>query len=325
MAASQTRAARFLIAQLDDYEKGDPMDYISEPMPVLDEAKAAGIIKYNKKGDQCRFKVVTDRGSVTAMSADATSTFTATNPGIEVVFGNRGYKTTDQISEIDTEVAAGASEIFDLQANRVLWMPEHITRGMETEVYTGDGSTDAGFGANGLVGWNSTIITSGNFGGQSTTTHTALAGQVLSAGVHATFSTDPFPSLRAMIHACVRGKDAGRGVNWPTHVFMDVDNMGYVLNASNDLRMDQSHSAKREYGVEDITFMKAKLVMDRYAPANRCYVINMKTQELQTPFRSLIQSRRKKELSPLSEQFLTFFFGRWINRNPRANARVTTS
>lgn len=325
MAAPQTRAARLLIAQLDDYERGQPLDYISDDLVVYNEMKAAGCIKTRKRGQQVRYKVVTDRGAVSAMTTEALTTFTATNPGIEVVHGNKGFKTHDLIHELDVEEAAGASEIFDLVENRIQWMPEHLLRGFCVEQYTGDGSTDNGYGTNSIIGWNNSIITSGSYGGQSVTTYTALAGQVLSGGVHGTFSSDPLPSLTASILACVRGKDIGSGNTWPSHIFMDVTNFGYVLNAINDIQTRTSHSGTEVLGPTMAKFMNCKLVMDRLAPANRNYVINLKAQEVQTPFGNMIQTRRKKELSPLSEAFLTFFYGRSINRNPRTCARVTTA
>ena len=324
MAATQTRAARLTIAAISDYEPGIE-DSLSEELVVMNVAKAAGIVKTKKRGDPFDWKVVTDRGAVTAMSADATSTFTATNPGISLTLTYRGFKTSDLVHEIDIEVAQGPAQIYDILQNRIFWMPEHVGRAICTEAYTGDGSTDNGFGTNSIIGWNNSIISSGNYGGQSTTTHTAIAGQVLSGGVHGTFSSDPFPSLTTSIIACNRGKDAGMGSHWPTHVFMDPTNFGYVLNAANDIVQTTNYQPNLKYGTQTVKHMNCEIVMDRFAPANRNYVINMRTQEIHTPFKSLIQTRRKSELSPLSEAMLCFSYLRWVNKLPRANARVTTA
>lgn len=324
MPATQTRAARLTIATIDDYEKGID-DAISDELVVLNVMKAAGRVKYRKRGENVRWKIVTDRGTVAAMSPAETSSFAPTNPGIELTLGNRGFRTTDLIHELDVEVADGPEQIFDLVENRLMWMPEHVGRAICVEAYTGDGSTDNGYGTNAIIGWNSSIVTTGSYAGQTVTTHTAVQGQVSSAAPHTTFSTDPFPSLTTAIISTIRGRDAGMGNHYPSHIFMDPTNFTYVLNAANDLRQDMNDASKRRYGTRAITFMDTELIMDRLAPSARNYVINMKSQELQTPFKSLIQLRRKSELSPLSEAFLCFFYGRWVNRMPRVNARITTA
>lgn len=324
MAATQTRAARLTLAAIDDWEKGDT-DAISDELVIMNLFKSAGAIKTGKSGPQLRWKLVTDRGTVAAMSAEATSTFVPTNPGIELVLGNRGFKTTDLVHEIDLVEAADEHAVFDIMQNRVYWMPEHIGRAWCVEQYTGDGSTDNGYGTNSIIGWNNSIVSTGAYAGITVTTHTAVKGQVLSGGVHGTFSTDPFPSLTASIIACIRGKDAGMGSHYPTHVIMDPTNFGYVLNASNDLRRDTSDSSKKKYGTRTLSFMDCDIVMDRLAPANTNYVINMKTQEVHTPFKKLIQTRRKSEINVLSEAMLCFAYGKSVNKLPRANARVTTA
>jgi len=324
MAAVQTRAARLAIAAIDDFEKGIE-DAVSEELTLLNIAKEAGIVKTRKRGENYKWKLVTDRAAVTAMAPEVTSTFVPTNPGIELSLGFRGFKTSDLVHELDIEVADGPVQIFDILQNRIFWMPEHVGRAICTEAYTGDGATDNGFGTNSLIGWNSSIVTTGTYAGQNVATHTALAGQVSAAAPHTTFSTDPFPSLTTAIISCMRGKDAGSGQHYPTHILMDPANFGHVLNAANDLHHRMSYESKLKYGTRTVSHMDVELVMDRFAPPNRNYVINMKTQELQTPFKSLIQTRRKSELSPLSEALLCFFYGRWINKNPRANARITTA
>lgn len=323
MAAAQNRAARLIIANIDDWEKGID-DAKSDELVVLNVAKEAGIIKNNKKGETLRRKYVTDRGVVDAMTTEATSTFTPTNPGLELAWGWKGYKTTDAVHELDTVTAADANAVFDIMQNRVLWMPEAIGRAFCIDTYIGDGSTDAGYGTNSIIGWDNSIISTGTYAGQSVTANTAFAGQVLSGGVHASFSTDPFKSLTPSVIACMRGKDAGMGSHFPTHILIDPTGFGYLLNASNDLRRDDGDSSKKKYGTRALTFMDLDIVMDRLAPALKYYTINMKTQEVHTPFpKGLIQTRRESKLSPLSENLLAFVYCRWVNKLPRANARTT--
>jgi hypothetical protein len=324
MAATQTRDARLTIAVYDDFEKG-MVDSQSDPLVVPKWARENGLWKFGKKGENFKWKAATDRPSVGAMSPAATFSFTPTNPGVELSLGWKGYRTTDLVHELDLAVAEGKQAIFDILQNRLYWMPEALGRAMNTEFYSGDGSTDGGFGTNGWIGLTNSIVTTGTYAGQNIATHTALAGQVDSAAPHTTFSSDPFPSLVDAFLQCYRGTDAGMGEYRPTHCFTDVTNFGYILNATNDLRNSVKHEKDAKLGTEKVTFMGVEIIMDRFATANRLFVLNSDFLEFHTPFKQPIQTRRKEELSPLSISLLCFTYSRLVNKLPRAHARITTA
>ena len=321
--AAQTRAARLLIAGIADQEAIMPLDSISDPYPFEKVLRAAGKIKTGKKGTSLDFKIQTARGSVTAMSSEATSNFTPVNPGVNVTFSNKGYKTSDLVHETDLEEADGAQRIFDIVENRTMWMPEALGRARQTECYTGDGSTDSGFGANGIIGLDNQVRTTGSYGGQDVAVETALKGQVLSGGVHASFSTDPFPSLVATFIACMRGTDRGMGDYRPTHSFISPTGFGYLLNAANDLRRSVKHETDAQLGTEKITFMGVEILMDRFISTLKQYTINSRFLEWHTPFGALTQVRKKEELSPLSVSLLCFNYMKQVVRLPRAFAITT--
>lgn len=318
--ATQTRAARLAIAAIADYEKMMPLDSISDPFVLEKILKGAGKVKTGKKGTSLEWKVQTARGSVTAMSPEATSNFTPVNPGVNLSLSNKGYKTTDLVHETDLEEADGAQRIFDIVENRTVWMPEALGRARAVEAYKGDGSTDAnGYGANGIIGFDNSILSTGTYAGQTVDTETALKGQINSGGVHASFSTDPFPSLVDSVIDCMRGTDAGGGDYRPTHIMIDPTGFGYILNAANDLRRSINHETDMKLGTEVITFMGVKIVMDRFiSTTTKYYVLNTRFLEWHTPYSTLNQVRKKEELSPLSVSMLCFNYMKQVVRLPRA-------
>lgn len=317
--ATQTRAARLAIAAIADYEKGAPIDSISDPFPLENILRAKGRIKTNKKGTSLEWKAQTARGTVTAMSAEATSNFTPVNPGVNLSLANKGYKTTDRVHETDMQEADGKEQIFDLLENRTLWMPETLGRARATELYIGDGSTDNGFGTNGFIGFDSGVKTSGTYAGQNVATETALQGQVNSGGVHASFSTDPFPSLVDAIIDSMRGTDRGAGQYSPDVITISPTGFAYILNAANDQRRAVNHERDTKLGVEKVTFMGVEIVMDRFITTSKFYVINTRYCEIHTPYGSLNQVRKNEKcLSPLSVELLTFNYGKFVIRLPRA-------
>lgn len=321
--ATQTRTARLALAAIADYEVMMPIDSISDPYPFEKVLKGAGKIKTGRKGTSLEWKVQTARGSVTGMSPEATSNFTPVNPGVNLSLANKGYKTSDLIHEIDLEEADGKQKIFDIVENRTMWMPEALGRARQTECYVGDGSTDNGFGTNGIIGLDGAVLASGTYAGQNVASETALKGQVLSGGVHATFSTDPFPSLVATFIACMRGTDRGMGDYRPTEAFISPTGFGYLLNAANDLRRSVKHETDVELGTETVTFMGVKILMDRFISTLKMYTINNRFIEWHTPFDSLTQVRKKEELSPLSVSLLCFNYMKQVVRLPRAFAITT--
>jgi hypothetical protein len=324
MAATQTREARLAIAVYDDFEKG-MLDSLSDPLVVPKWLRENDLWEYNRKGENYKWDVVTDRPSVGAMSPAAQFSFTPTNPGIQPSLGWKGYRTTDLVHELDLAVAEGKQQIFDILNQRLTWMPEAVARAMNTEFYSGDGSTDSGFGANGWVGLTNAIVTTGTYAGIAMATHTAFNGQVDSAAPHTSFSTDPFPSLVDAFLQCYRGSDAGMGEYRPTHCFTDVTNFGYILNAANDLRQSVQHEKNAKLGTETVRFMGVEIIMDRFATANRLFVVNKDFICAQTPFKQPMQTRRKEELSPLSISLLCFTYSRLVVKLPRAHARITTA
>lgn len=325
--ATQTRSARLLTAAIADYVVGMPVDSISDPFPLEKILRAEGRIKTGKKGTSLERKVQVARGSVGAMSAEATSTFTPVNRVANMTWVNKGYKTTDRVHEIDLMEASGPQELYDIMENATLWMPETLGRARATEMYNGDGSTDNGYGNNGFIGLNSAIITTGTYAGQTVDTETALKGQVNSGAPHSTFSTDPFPSLVESVIDGMRGTDRGMGDYSPNYMFIDPTGFAYLLNAANDQRRSVNHEKDTKLGVETMNFMGVKIVMDRFCPALTYYILNTKYIEIHTPYGALNQVK-KKDVSadsgePLAVNLLCFNYAKFIVTLPRAQVRVT--
>lgn len=322
MPAPQTRSDRLTIAAIADYQTGIE-DTISDPEVVLQVTRECGCHEFNRKGLTYDWKAATDRGTVDAMSPEARADFTPVNPGVNMSLGWDGYKTADLVHELDLAVASGKQAIFDILENRLLWMPEAVKRAFCSDSY-GDG-TGTTYGTNPVTGWAGGVISTGTYAGVNVATYTSIQGQVLSGAPYNTFSTDPLPALTQATLACYRGTDQGQGEYKPTHGFMDVTNFGYVLNALNDIRQSVKLEEHMATGTQTFTHMGVKWYMDRLATANRLFLGNMKFLKVQTPFKSLIQTRRQEQISPLSISLLCFFFGRMVFKNPRAFARVTTA
>lgn len=317
---THTRAARALIAGFSDFQTGIE-DSESDPFVVQQLLREQGKIMTGKKGTAYEWKLATGRGTVDAMSPEARADFTPVNPGVNLSLTNKGYKTADLVHEIDEKECSGRQGIFDLIENRLLWMPEAVGRGFNTDFYL-DG-TQTTYGTNAIIGAAGAIISSGTYAGQNVGTETALAGQVSSAAPHTTFSTDPFPSLTTAFLSCYRGTEAGAGQYKPTHCLMDVTNFSYILNAANDLRT--TLQVEEKFGTQAVTFMGVKCIMDRFAVAARLFVLNMKYLEVHTPFDKFMQTRRQEQISPLSVSLLCFFYGKLVFKLPRAFARITTA
>lgn len=321
MAATQTAAARHIVTTIADFESG-MNDSLSNPFTFQKWMKAKGRIFTKKTGSSQEWRVLTDRPTVDEMSRDATANFTPTNPGLVLTISNKGYKAADIIHDTDIAENSGSKEkIIDLLENRVAWLPEAIRVAIETDAF-GDG-TSTTYGTNAIQGAAYAIVTTGTVYGQAFATHTALNGQVNTGGVHATFSTDPFPSLVDTIIDCYRGTDAGMGMFEPDGIFIDPTGYAYVLNAANDVRQNFSFKETEAFGVKAITFMGVPIMMNRFSTSGVYFTFNSGLMDISTPYGELIQSRRKDEMSPVSMPLLNFFYGRLRFKIPRAHSRTT--
>jgi hypothetical protein len=325
--ATQTRAARLLTAAIADYVTGMPVDSISDPFPMEKILRAEGRIKTGKKGPELSRKVQVARGTTSGMSVEATSTFTPVNRVADMRWVNKGFKTTDRVHEIDLIEASGESELYDILENCTMWMPETIGRARAVSRYIGDGASADGYGNNGYIGLNNAIITTGSYAGVNVATETALQGQVNTGGVHASFSTDPFPSLVESTIDGMRGTDRGMGDYTPQYGFIDPTGFAYLLNAANDQRRSVNHEKDTKLGVEALTFMGVKWIMDRFCPTLTYYIVNTKYIEEHTPYGALNQVK-KRDVSaesgePLATNLLCFNYSKFIVTLPRAQVRVT--
>ena len=325
---TQTAAARAALVTIADFEKG-AQDSESDPFVEQKWMRANGIPKTNKTGITDDWKAMTARGTVDAMTRDATSTFSVVNPGVNLSLANAGYKTSEVIHETDIAENSGSKQqIIDMLQNRLEWMPEAIHRARASDFYgygIAQGQTNgSSFGTNPIIGLRGAIITSGTYAGQNVATETALKGQVLSGGVHQSFSIEPFQSLTQAILACYRGTDVGMGQYEPDGIFTGVTNFGYLLNASNEPRRDVSSADTLKTGKTNLVFMGIPIFMSRFCPDKMYFVLNSKFIQDRTPFDNHIQARSKKEVSPLVMNLLCFYYGHLRVTLPRAHAFVTT-
>ena len=320
--AVNTAAARLTVSAINQFEK-EVYDSISDYFQEVEYLRSNGRIKFNSAGPSIEWPLQTNRGAVAAFNREARTDYTPVNPGVRLTLSNKGYKTADLVHMTDIWECAGPQQIIDIMENRTQWQPESIQRALATEMFIGDGSTDNGYGTNGIIGFDNSILTTGTYAGQNVATETAVKGQVLSGAPYNAFSTDPLNALSQGILACERGTQAGGANMYPDAIWLNYTNYAQLLNSIEAKRRVVDDGDSEKTGKRGtLKHMGVTIYRSRFVPASKGYITNSKFLDVRCPTPKLLMPFKQEIGSPWSIGLMTIFYGLFRNIVPRAHARM---
>jgi hypothetical protein len=181
---------------------------------------------------------------------------------------------------------------------------------------------------NPIVGIRGAIINTGSYAGVAYSDEATWFGSgnnILTGGVHDTFTTDPIASLTAAVLAAEVGSDAGDSQAFPNAIFMTYANWQTMHNALQAQGRGSLEASKYSTGAKDLMFMGIPIFRSRFQTANQYFVLNSNFLDFRTPAPKILNTSKKEELSPWSTILLMVFYGILRVTLPRAQVRVTVS
>ncbi len=277
-------------------------------------------------GTALQWRATTARQSVFTFQRETTTTFAPTNRLVSLSLTNAGYKASGQIHWTDLQEAQGDQQLVDLMKHEVEWTPEALWRAFTQDSWL-DGLTLTN-SAVPIIGVLGAVINSSSYAGVNYTDESTFFGggnNILSGGVHATFSLDPVPSLTAAILAAEQGIDAGEGTAFPDAVFMSYTDWSTLHNALQAQARTEFAESKYETGVKELIFMGVPIFRTRFLSAGTYWVLNSKFIDIRTPCPQMLNSFKREEPTPWSIILLMVFYGLYRVMVPRTQVKVTVT
>jgi len=223
--------ARMAVAAITNFEKRT-VDGLSDSFVEVRWWRKNGLFVTKSHGTSIRWQAVTARQGTTGFARETTTAFGPTNRLITASLSNAGYSASGQIHQTDLWECQGDEQIVDLLKHEMEWTPEALWRALTQDFYL-DGTTTTRSG-NPITGILGAIINSGTYAGVSYTSESTFFGSgnnILTGGVHSTFSTDPVASLTAAVLTAEQGTDAADAVTFPNGIFMSYTDWATVPSA----------------------------------------------------------------------------------------------
>ena len=245
---------------------------------------------------------------------------------ITASLSNAGYSAAGMVHQTDLWEAMGDQQIVDLMKHEVEWTPECLWRAVTQDSYLA--GTTLTRSSNPITGIQGAVISSGTYAGVSYTDEPTWFGSgnnILTGGVHATFSTDPIPSLTAAVLAAEQGTDAGEATTFPDAIWMTYANWATLHNALQAQGRGEIGAPSFDAGAKELMFMGIPVYRTRFQTASQYYVTNSNFMDFRTPAPKILNTYQKEEPSPWSIILLMVFYGLFRVTLPRAFVRVTVS
>lgn len=318
-------AARLVAAAITKYEKR-LVDGQSDPFKEVKYWRANGLFVTKSHGTALQWQAVTARQSTQGFDRETRTNFIPTNRLINPSLANKGYSAAGIVHQTDLWQAQGDQQLVDLLKNEIEWTPEAMWRSITQDWYR-DGTTTTN-STNPIIGLLGAIVNSGTYAGISYSSESTWFGggsNILSGGVHATFSTDPIPSLTASILQAEQGTDAGENVMFPDAVWLSYTDWQTVHNALQAQGRGELDASKYATGAKDLMYMGIPLIRSRFISSGTYWVTNSKFMDFRTPAPDVLNTFRREEPSPWSIILLMVFYGLFRVMVPRAMCKVTVS
>ena len=317
--------ARLAVAAITNFEKRTE-DGLSDPFAEVKWWREKGLFVTKSHGSSIRWQAVTARQSTTGFNRETRTDFVPTNRLITASLPNSGYSAAGQIHQTDLWEAMGDQQIIDLLKHEMEWTPEAMWRALTQDWYLA--GTTYTRSSNPITGIQGAIVSSGTYAGVSYTNESTWFGggsNVISGGVHDSFSVDPIPSLTASVLQAEQGTDAGQATTYPDGIFMTYTNWATLHNALQAQGRGDVTASKYQTGATDLTFMGIPVHRTRFQTASQYYVLNSKFMDFRTPAPKMLNTFKREEPSPWSVIMLMVFYGLFRVTLPRANVRVSVT
>ena len=322
---SNSAEARLAVAAITRFEKRVE-DGVSDPFKESEWWRKTGMFNTKSHGTSIRWQAVTARQATTGFNRETRTDFVPTNRLITASLANSGYSAAGQVHQTDLWEAMGDQQIVDLLKHEIEWTPEALWRALIQDWYLA--GTTYTRSQNPITGVQGAIVSSGTYAGVSYTDESTWFGggsNILTGGVHASFSVDPIPSLTAAILQAEQGTDAGDSVTFPDQVIMTYNNWATLHNALQAQGRGEIGATSYNAGAKELLFMGVPIIRSRFQTANQYYVLNSKFMDFRTPAPKMLNTFKREEPSPWSMIMLMVFYGLFRVTLPRANVRVTVS
>lgn len=317
--------ARLAVAAITNFEKRTE-DGLSDPFKEVKYWRKNGLFKMKSHGPALQWQAVTARQSTTGFNRETRTNFVPTNRHIAATLSNKGYSAAGLIHQTDLWEAMGDQQLVDLMDAEIKWTPETMWRSLTQDWYL-DGTTTTRSG-NPIIGLTGGLISSGTYANVTYANEPTFFGSsnnILSGGVHASFSTDPIPSLTASLLAAEQGTDAGEDVMFPDAVWMSYTDWQTVHNALQAQGRGELAASRYATGAKELEFMGVPIMRSRFVSSGTYHITNSKFMDFRTPAPKILNTYRQEEPSPWSIVFLMVFYGLFRMTLPRAFVRVTVS
>ena len=322
---TNSATARLAVAAITKFEKR-MVDGLSDPFVEVKYWKKNGLFNTKSHGTSIQWQATTARQTTTGFDRETRTDFTPTNRMISATLSNAGYSASGQIHQTDLWEAMGEQQLVDLMKHEMEWTPEAIWRALTQDFYLA--GTTYTRSANPIIGLQGALISSGSYAGVNYTDEGTFFGSgnnILSSGVHATFTTDPIPSLTAAVLQAEQGTDAGQSQMFPDAIWMTYNNWATLHNALQAQGRGELADTKYSTGAKELHFMGIPVFRTRFQTANQYYVTNSKFLDFRTPAPSILNTFKREEPSPWSIILLMVFYGLFRCQLPRSQVRVTVS
>ena len=317
--------ARLAVAAITNFEKRT-VDGLTDPFKEVKYFRKTGMFKTKSHGTSVRWQAVTSRQSTSGFNRETRQSFTPTNRLITASLSNAGYSAAGQVHQTDLWEAMGDQQIVDLMKHEIEWTPEAMWRSITQDWYLA--GTTYTRSSNPITGMGAALVSSGTYAGVSYTNESTWFGggnNILSGGVHATFTTDPIPSLTASILAAEQGTDAGESTTFPDAIWMTYNNWATLHNALQAQGRGEIGAPSYDAGAKELMFMGIPIHRTRFQTANQYYVTNSNFMDFRTPAPKILNTFQREEPSPWSIIMLMVFYGLFRVTLPRSMVVTTVS
>lgn len=313
---------RLVVATIDSYTKS-LNDMVSEDYVEWGMGKE----RFRKDpGTNHTWNIRALKATTVGWDAASTFTFAGTNFYARPSLGQSGYACTGLIAKVDTAQCSGDERLFDLVEGELTAHSLAIGEAFGIDFYL-DGLTTTR-SSNPIFGLAAALKTTGSYGGVAYANFPLFFGSgnnILSSGVHATFSADPIPSLVKSI-SIARHQTLNTGGEDVVVLLNESDWATVAAAIQSQERQTSPGKDVQSYGANSIRFRGAQLVMSRGLTSSGVYwVVRKNAIEVASPFDTMMYKDSDKIMSSMGVQYFTGFFGALKILEPRACAKVTIS
>lgn len=320
---TNTANARVAVAAINLYEKGY-VDAVSNEVKELKWLQDSGCVKLGQGGLAKTWQAQTSTPTVRTYNGEANFPFTPTNTLIQPSLGYAGYAVDNRLSDVDVAIASGKEQLIDLIKKVTEDGKWGVMNALATDFHlAGTTTTYSDIPITGVQGF---VINSGSYAGITYASEAGFFGSgnnILTGGVHASFSSDPLSSISQAVAAAEVGDQLGMATGKPDAIFLPFVNFAQASSAIFGQARGTFGDKKGKFGFGELEFEGIPLVKSRYVPAGQMVILNSKSLKMSCVFDELISFKKQGELSPDGMITLHRFYGVLQCYRPRMNCRVT--